>query len=140
MAVNQIAYAFAGGALIGTAATLFLWLNGRIAGISSVIASLFFSKDRLWPALFLVGIVAGAALFYTLGGSAPVPRSSFPAWLLALAGILVGFGTALARGCTSGHGVCGLGRLSLRSLVATLTFLSVGLLTTFVVRHIFGVI
>lgn len=140
MAVNQIVYAFVGGALIGTAATLFLWLNGRIAGVSSVIASLFFSKDRLWPALFLVGIVAGAALFYALGSSAPVPRSGFPAWLLALAGVLVGFGTALARGCTSGHGVCGLGRLSLRSLVATLTFLSVGLLTTFVVRHIFGVI
>jgi len=132
--------ALLGGMLIGGAATLFLWLNGRIAGVSSVIASLFFSKDRLWPALFIFGIVAGAAIFYALGGSAPTPRSNFPAWLLALSGILVGFGTALARGCTSGHGVCGLGRLSLRSLVATLTFLAIGLLTTFVVRHIFGVI
>ena len=140
MTVNYIVNALLGGVLIGSAATLFFWLNGRIAGISSVINSLLFSKDRLWPALFLFGLVVGAALFYALGGSAPVPRSSFPAWLLALAGVLVGFGTALARGCTSGHGVCGLGRLSLRSLVATLTFLSVGLLTTFVVRHIFGVI
>lgn len=140
MAVNNILNALLGGALIGGAATLFLWLNGRIAGVSSVIASLLFTKERLWPALFIFGIVAGAALFYALGGSAPAPRSSFPVWLLALAGLSVGFGTALARGCTSGHGVCGLGRLSLRSLVATLTFLSVGLLTTFVVRHIFGVI
>src|ERR1017187_7663709 len=132
--------ALLGGVLIGSAATLFFWLNGRIAGVSSVIAGLLFTKDRLWPALFICGIVAGAAIFYALGGSVPVPRSNFPAWLLALAGILVGYGTELARGCTSGHGVCGLGRLSLRSLVATLTFLSVGLLTTFVVRHIFGVI
>lgn len=132
--------ALIGGALIGGAATLFFWLNGRIAGVSSIIASLIFSKDRLWPTLFIFGVVAGAAIFYALGGSAPAPRSSFPVWLLALAGVLVGFGTALARGCTSGHGVCGLGRLSLRSLVATLTFLTAGLLTTFVVRHILGVI
>jgi len=132
--------ALLGGVLIGSAAALFLWLNGRIAGVSSVITNLLFSKDRLWSALFITGIVAGAALFYALGGSTPTPRSNFPAWLLALAGVSVGFGTALARGCTSGHGVCGLGRLSPRSLVATLTFLSVGLLTTFVVRHILGVI
>jgi uncharacterized membrane protein YedE/YeeE len=132
--------ALLGGVLIGCAATLLFWLNGRIAGVSSVIAGLIFSKQRLWPALFLFGIAGGAAIFYALGGSVPIPRNNFPAWLLALAGLLVGFGTALARGCTSGHGVCGLGRLSLRSLVATLTFLSFGLLTTFVVRHIFGVI
>ncbi len=129
-----------GGVLIGSAATLLCWLNGRIAGVSGVITNLLFSRDRLWPLLFIFGLVAGAAVFYALGGSAPIPRTSFPSWLLALTGVLVGFGTGLARGCTSGHGVCGLGRLSLRSLVATLTFLSVGLLTTFIVRHIFGVI
>ena len=140
MVVNHIVNALLGGVLIGSAATLFFWLNGRIAGVSSVIVSLLFFKDRLWPALFILGIVVGAALYYALGGSVPVPRGSFPPWLLAFAGVLVGFGTALARGCTSGHGVCGLGRLSLRSLVATLTFLVVGLLATLVVRHIFGVI
>lgn len=139
MSVAQFAYNLAGGALIGTAATLFLWLNGRAAGISSVIGNLLFSKDRIGPALFVLGIVGGVAFYYALGGEIPVPRSSFPPWLLALAGVLVGVGTGLARGCTSGHGVCGLGQLSLRSFVATLTFLSVGLLTTFVVRHIFGV-
>jgi len=140
MALNNLLNALIGGILIGGSATLLFWLNGRIAGISSIVASLLFTKDRLWSALFLLGLVAGAAIYYALGGSVPVPRSNFPVWLLAAAGVLVGFGTALARGCTSGHGVCGLGRLSLRSLVATLTFLSVGLLTTFVVRHLFGVI
>lgn len=140
MFATQFVYALAGGVLIGTAAVLFLWLNGRIAGVSSVIITLLFSRERFWPALFLAGIVDGAALFYLLGGAAPVPRDGFPAWLLGLAGLLVGVGTSVARGCTSGHGVCGLGQLSLRSLVATLTFLSVAILTTYVVRHIFGVL
>lgn len=140
MFATQFVYALAGGVLIGTAAVLFLWLNGRIAGVSSVIITLLFSRERFWPALFLAGIVDGAALFYLLGGAVPVPRDGFPAWLLGLAGLLVGVGTSVARGCTSGHGVCGLGQLSLRSLVATLTFLSVAILTTYVVRHIFGVL
>ena len=130
-----------GGVLIGTAASLLLWLNGRIAGISSIIANLLFSKSRTWPILFAVGIIAGAALCYALGlTAAPVARIHFPAWLLAFAGVLIGFGTAMAHGCTSGHGVCGLGRLSLRSLVATLTFLATGIAATYVVRHVFGVL
>lgn len=128
-----------GGLLIGTAATLLLWLNGRIAGISSIIVNLLFSKSRLWPILFAIGIVGGAALFYALGGTPPAAREHFPGWLLALSGVLIGFGTSMAHGCTSGHGVCGLGRLSPRSLIATLTFLSAGLITTFLVRHLFGV-
>lgn len=130
-----------GGVLIGTAASLLLWLNGRIAGISSIIANLLFSKSRTWPILFAVGIIAGAALCYALGlTAAPVARIHFPAWLLVFAGVLIGFGTAMAHGCTSGHGVCGLGRLSLRSLVATLTFLATGIAATYVVRHVFGVL
>jgi uncharacterized membrane protein YedE/YeeE len=140
MATNTIFNALLGGVLIGIAATLLFWLSGRIAGVSSIITGLFFSKARLWNVLFLLGIVGGAAIYYAFGGSVPTPRNNFPAGLLVAAGLAVGYGTALARGCTSGHGVCGLGRLSIRSLWATLTFLSVGLLTTFVVRHIFGVI
>ena len=140
MSANLILNALTGGLLIGGATTLLLRLNGRVAGVSSLIINVIFSRERLWPMLFLVGIVGGALLVYALGGAAPVPRSTFPVWLLVLAGVIVGFGTALARGCTSGHGVCGLGRLSLRSLVATLTFLSVAIVTTFIVRHIFGVI
>lgn len=130
--------ALIGGILIGTAASLMLWLNGRIAGVSGTLGNLMFGRDRLWPMLFITGIVCGAALFYGLGGAIPVAREHFSPWLLGVAGLLVGFGTGIAKGCTSGHGVCGLGRLSLRSLVATLTFLSVAILTTFLVRHVFG--
>jgi uncharacterized membrane protein YedE/YeeE len=140
METQTIINSLTGGLLIGIAASLLLWLNGRIAGISSIIANLLFSKSRLWPSLFGTGIIIGAVLCYAFGmSSAPVPRPHFPAWLLLVGGVLVGFGTALAHGCTSGHGVCGLGRMSLRSLAATLIFLSVGILTTFVIRHIFGV-
>ncbi len=140
METQTIINSLSGGLLIGIAASLLLWLNGRIAGISSIIVNLLFSKNRLWPILFALGIIGGAALYYALGGSAPTPRAHFPVWLLVLGGLCVGFGTALAHGCTSGHGVCGLGRLSLRSLIATLTFLTVGLLTTYIVRHVCGVL
>ena len=134
--------ALLGGLLIGSAATLFFVLNGRIAGISGLINSLMFNRERpqsVQSALFLLGLVAGAGIFYALGGGVPVARANFPAWLLALAGILVGFGTAMAHGCTSGHGVCGLARLSPRSMVAVLTFLATAIFTTFIVRHVFGI-
>jgi uncharacterized protein len=133
--------ALVGGLMIGGAATLLLWFNGRIAGISSIARGLLGWKpgDLLWRVLFLGGIVAGAGIYYVLFGHVPVPRPGFPAWLLGIGGVLVGFGTALGSGCTSGHGVCGLGRLSVRSLVATLIFLLTGIVTTYVVRHVFGV-
>ena len=139
MNTTSIIHSLIGGLLIGTAASLLLWLNGRIAGISSIIVNLLFSKTRTWPILFAIGIIAGAYIYYAFGGEVPTARPNFPAWLLAVAGILIGFGTSLSHGCTSGHGVCGLGRLSLRSLVATVTFLITGIVTTFVVRHIFGI-
>jgi uncharacterized protein len=133
--------ALAGGVLIGTAASMLLWLNGRVAGISSIAGGLVIGRraDVAWRLAFLVALVAGAALYYGLFGNAPVARPHFPGWLLAVGGLLVGFGTSLGGGCTSGHGVCGLARLSARSLVATLVFLVTGIATTFVVRHIFGV-
>jgi len=131
-----------GGAMIGSAAVLLLLLNGRIAGVSNIAGNLPFSTkgDRLWRVLFLLGLVAGAGIFYLAFGDAPRPRPNFPAWLLAIAGVLVGFGTSLGSGCTSGHGVCGLGRLSKRSFVAVAIFLSTGIATAVVTRHIFGVI
>jgi uncharacterized membrane protein YedE/YeeE len=133
--------ALAGGLLIGAAASLLLWLNGRIAGVSNVTGGLLALKrgDILWRLLFLGGLVAGAGIYYGFFGNIPAARAQFPGWLLAVAGLLVGFGTSLGNGCTSGHGVCGLGRLSLRSLVATLVFLVTGILATFVIRHLFGV-
>ena len=133
--------ALLGGALIGLAATLLLWLNGRLAGISGILWRLSFasSGDTLWRVLFLAGVVGGAALYYAVFDDVPVARETFPAWLLAVAGFLVGYGTSLGNGCTSGHGVCGLGRLSLRSLVATVVFLLTAIIATFVVRRLLGV-
>jgi len=134
----QFLAALAGGILIGSAAVLLLWLNGRIAGVSSMVSNVLFSSARMRPALFLLGIIDGAAVYYLWGGAVPVARAEFPVWLLAVAGVFIGIGTGLARGCTSGHGVCGLGRLSLRSLVATLIFLGVAIVTTYLVRHVLG--
>lgn len=134
--------ALIGGLLIGAGASLLLWLNGRIAGVSNIAGALATQRgaEWRWRAVFLLGLVAGAAAVHHFNGTAPLDRPQFPAWLLALGGAFVGFGTALGSGCTSGHGVCGLGRLSLRSLVATVVFLAAGIATTYLVRHVFGVV
>lgn len=133
--------ALLGGLLIGLAAVLLLALNGRIAGISGIAAGLLARPDatnRVWRVLFLLGLVAGAWLYAALGGPVPAARPSPGALWLIVAGLVVGFGTALAGGCTSGHGVCGLARRSLRSLVAVLVFLGCGFATVFVLRHVVG--
>lgn len=133
--------ALIGGALIGSAAVLLLWLDGRIAGISGILSGLLPPErgDAFWRVLFLIGLIAGAALVYAAHGPVPQARVDFPRGLLIGAGALVGLGTGLAHGCTSGHGVCGLARLSPRSIAATLTFLLVAITTTFIVRHLAGV-
>ena len=129
--------ALAGGLLIGLAAIVLLSLNGRIAGVSSIAAGLWFSPrgERAWRLLFIAGLILGTGGWVWATAQAPVPRPHFPSGLLVLAGLLVGDGTSLGGGCTSGHGVCGLARLSVRSLVATAIFLGVAIATTFVVRH-----
>jgi uncharacterized membrane protein YedE/YeeE len=129
-----VLHALIGGALIGAAATFYWFVNGRVAGVSGVLAgALREGGDRGDRVLFLVGLVAAGALATLVRGGAPVSgQSTVP---LVLAGALVGFGTRLGGGCTSGHGVCGLARLSKRSLVATLTFVAVGAATVFVVAH-----
>jgi uncharacterized membrane protein YedE/YeeE len=132
--------ALLGGLLIGCSATLLLWLNGRFAGVTGLLTGLLVkpSASQVWRLLFLLGLVGGTVL-YGRFSSTPTPlRQGFPVWLLVVAGLLTGYGTAQANGCTSGHGVCGLARLSLRSLVATGTFLSVAILTTFAARHLLG--
>jgi uncharacterized membrane protein YedE/YeeE len=137
--------ALIGGLLIGLAATLLLALNGRIAGVSGITATLLArgptadDGGRWWRALFLCGLVAGNAAYVALGGPAPEPRQGFSPALLVLSGLAVGYGTAMAGGCTSGHGVCGLARFSLRSFAAVLVFLVVAMLSTFVMRHVAGV-
>ena len=125
-----------GGALIGIAASL-LWLGiGRISGMTGVISSLFVVRDtsRHWALWFLAGLLLALPLFYLAGGESPVEMTGNKTLLVA-AGLLVGFGTYIGNGCTSGHGVCGMGRLSLRSMLATITFIVAGVVTVAVMNH-----
>jgi hypothetical protein len=133
--------ALGGGLLIGLSAVLLLYLNGRIAGISGILNGVLVRQagDTAWRVAFIVGMLAGGGAFWWLTPHAFAPRQGFPVGLLLVAGFLVGFGTRLGSGCTSGHGVCGLGRRSLRSLVATVTFVGCGMLTVYVMRHLLGV-
>ena len=130
--------ALAGGMMIGVAATLLLWLNGRIAGVSGMLNGVLMPKrgDVAWRILFLFGLIAGGGVYLALIPGAYSPRTGFPVPALLVAGLLVGFGTRMGNGCTSGHGVCGLGRLSMRSLAAVLTFMATAIATTFLVRHV----
>ena len=132
--------ALAGGVLIGIAAAMFALLNGRIAGISGVIGGLLKPTpgDVAWRAAFVVGLLS-APLVYSLFAVLPKPQIAAPSGALVLAGLLVGLGTRYGSGCTSGHGVCGLSRLSPRSLVATATFMGAGFVTVYVIRHLLGI-
>ena len=131
--------ALIGGALIGISAALLLWLTGRIAGVSGIMHGALLQRRDAWRWLFLLGLVAGAGCWLWLAPPAFAPRSGYPVPLVLLSGVLVGFGTAQSGGCTSGHGVCGISRLSVRSIAATLTFMLTGMIGVFVVRHLFGV-
>ena len=128
--------ALAGGVLIGVAAGMFVLLNGRIAGISGVLGGLLkpATGDVAWRVAFVAGLV-GAPLLYALVAALPPPRIAASHGALVVAGLLVGIGTRYGSGCTSGHGVCGLSRLSPRSLVATIVFMAAGFAVVFVVRH-----
>nr|ALV86616.1 putative transmembrane protein [uncultured bacterium 27] len=128
--------ALAGGVLIGVAAAMLLWLNGRVAGISGIVGALLRPKqgDIAWRIAFVAGLV-GAPLAYALVTALPAPRIEAGAPALIAAGLLVGIGTRYGAGCTSGHGVCGLSRLSPRSVVATAAFMAAGFATVFVLRH-----
>lgn len=132
--------ALAGGVMIGLSATLLLWLNGRVAGISGILNGVLFphSRDVAWRGAFLLGLIAAAGLYMGFVPGAPQPRADFPRAGLVVAGLLVGFGTRMGNGCTSGHGVCGIGRLSLRSLIAVCTFMATAIATTFAVRHLWS--
>ena len=131
----------AGGILIGLAAAVLLLFEGRIAGVSGVVGGTLRPRqgDLGWRLQFLGGLVAGGALLAWLWpGVFPARGASVSAPLMIAAGLLVGFGTQLGSGCTSGHGVCGLGRGSPRSLAAVLAFMATGVATVFVVRHLLG--
>jgi len=132
--------ALIGGALIGFAAAI-LWVSdGRVAGISGIVGGLVnpAEGDAGWRIAFLVGLCAAPLVYWTAGGGLPSITITGSVPLLLGGGLLVGFGTRLGGGCTSGHGVCGVSRLSPRSLVATLVFMAAGFAATFAVRHIVG--
>ena len=134
--------ALIGGALIGLSAALLLWFNGRIAGISGILNGLLFRQpgDTSWRLLFLIGLISGSGIYISLFPDDLInARTNLPVAMVALGGFLVGFGTRMGGGCTSGHGVCGLGRLSIRGFVATVTFLFAGMVTVYLARHILGI-
>ena len=130
--------ALLGGALIGLSATMLLSLTGRIAGVSGIAGGLLArpSGDMAWRILFVLGLVVGAGLYSLV---APVQLRIDASWPVLIAGgLLVGFGTQLGRGCTSGHGVCGMARLSPRSIAATAVFMLSAMATVFLARHLVG--
>lgn len=127
-----------GGVIIGAASIGLLATMGRIAGISGIAWGALAGPDRDWRVLFVIGLIAGGALTHTaLDKPIPLPAEG-PIWLTLLAGLLVGIGTRMGSGCTSGHGVCGIGRRSLRSIVATATFMTAGVVTVFITHHLLG--
>lgn len=130
--------AFAGGILIGISVTVMLYFNGRITGVSGIISELLTPKagEWLWRLVFIFGLIFGSFLFVYLFPGFYTPRTDFPVSLLIIGGLLVGFGTKLGSGCTSGHGICGLAQLSTRSLVATVVFMFSGAVTVYIIRHI----
>lgn len=134
--------ALMGGALIGLSAAVLLFFKGRIAGISGIAGGVILPEkgDIPWRILFLVGLISGGLLYQLFGISPSVENIQPVTGKLGLiaAGLLVGIGSALGTGCTSGHGICGLARRSLRSLVATLTFMMTAMITVYIVRHLVG--
>jgi uncharacterized membrane protein YedE/YeeE len=128
-----------GGLLIGGSAVLLLLVLGRIAGISGIVwGAISGQADNSWRWLFILGIVAGPLLYHAISDTPYPAASGQPWWFAVVGGLLVGVGVKMSSGCTSGHGVCGIGRLSMRSLIATLTFMATGIVTVFVLNHLPG--
>ena len=136
--INAYLMPLTGGVLLGLSAMWLLLSLGRIAGISGIAWGALAGPERAWRWLFLTGLLAGGLLTHNVIGQ-PVPaESAAPLWLIATSGLLVGLGTRIGGGCTSGHGVCGLGRRSPRSLVATATFMTLGVITVFIMQSVMG--
>ncbi|WP_298213216.1 YeeE/YedE thiosulfate transporter family protein [Acidovorax sp.] len=132
--------ALAGGLLLGLAAALFLLFNGRVLGISGIVGGLLRPRadDIGWRLALVLGMLVAPGLYGLFAGAVPPPRIDAGWGMVVVAGLLVGVGTRYGSGCTSGHGVCGLSRLSPRSLVATLAFMGAGFVTVFIARHVLG--
>lgn len=139
--MHDLLMAFLGGAMIGLAAVLLMATNGSIMGISGIASRLMppLSTDWQWRLVFLGGVLAAPLMMTLITGVQPVIEITNNVTLLVISGLLVGFGTVIGNGCTSGHGVCGLSRLSTRSIIATSLFMSFAFVTVFIARHIPGV-
>ena len=130
--------AFAGGLLIGLSAVIMLLFNGRITGISGIMDGMVINSktgDRLWRVCFLLGLMLGGFLFKLFMPDTFVPRDGFSLVLLITGGFIVGIGTRMGSGCTSGHGICGIARFSRRSILATVIFMLTGAITVYLIRH-----
>lgn len=140
MTITSAVMALAGGALIGAAAVLMMAANGRIMGVAGILGGLMaepMGKKTAWRLAFVAGTIAPAMVLGLLG-DLQVRGSDVSSAMLVVAGLLVGFGSRMGNGCTSGHGICGLARLSMRSLVAVLTFMAVAGATVYIRRHVAG--
>ncbi|RBO82837.1 YeeE/YedE family protein [Marinomonas aquiplantarum] len=127
--MENLTYPILGGLLIGLTTSFYLITTGRVVGISGILAQLLFNKCRLLPLLFIAGLILGGSAYGVLvQPSIPFPEMRSPL-LLIISGLLVGYGTRLGGGCTSGHGVCGISRLSIRSIVATMVFMATAIIT-----------
>lgn len=126
-----------GGLLIGLTSVALLLFLGRIAGIAGIVWSAISAQpDNAWRWLFILGLLLGPLLYHSLTAMPYPAPSPLPWWQAVAAGLLVGFGVKMGSGCTSGHGVCGIGRLSPRSLIATITFMLTGFITVYIIRHV----
>lgn len=131
--------ALLGGSLIGLAAVALMALHGRIAGMTGILTAVILSDgDRGWRLAFLLGAIAAPVVVLLLTGTSIPLQAEIPSWAIVAGGLLVGVGVTFGGGCTSGHGVCGIARLSTRSIAATLTFMATTFATVFVVRHLLG--
>ncbi len=133
--------AFAGGILIGLSVTIMLLFNGRVTGISGMLSGLLTLKVGEWVSnlVFLLGMIMAVFIFNQFFPNTFSLRTDFPVSLLIIGGFLVGFGTRMGGGCTSGHGICGISRLSLRSVIATVIFMFSGAISVFIIRHLIGI-
>jgi uncharacterized membrane protein YedE/YeeE len=134
--MHHFVLAAIGGGLVGVAAVMMMALNGRIAGVSGILSGVFTQPagERLWRLLFVLGVVIGGALPPLLDADFKPPLPGAGVLLAVIGGLLVGLGTGLGSGCTSGHGICGIARLSKRSIIATLTFMAAGVVTVALLR------
>ena len=140
MNTEHIVFSLVGGAFIGLSATIMLLFNGRVTGISGIIAASLTKsqQNNAWRLLFVAGLICGGVLVQLIRPDFFANTSGRSATIVAIAGLLVGFGTVMGSGCTSGHGICGISRLSMRSILATLTFMLFGFLTVVAFRFFTG--